>query len=100
MSAKKKGRTRKKGRARKKRCTSKKVVPEKSLASDKSRAREKSRAKGKKVFAIKNKEYVPNMKLYVCVYGTYRASYDTDVVHTYMCSQMKGIIECGKNPNT
>ena len=61
----------------------KKVAPaKKSRAGEKKSRRQKkvaperkSRAKGKKVFAINTKEYIPNMMLYVRVYGTHRAPY-------------------------
>ena len=62
---KKKSRPRKKvAPVKKSRAREKKVAPEK-----------KSRAKGKKVFAIKKQEYIPNIMLYVRVYGTNRAPY-------------------------
>ena len=64
---------------RKSRTSEKKVAPsKKSRASKKKVAPEKkSRAKGKKVFAIKKQEYIPNIMLYVRVYGTNRAPYIT-----------------------
>ena len=63
--------------AKKSRAGEKKVVPvRKSRTSEKKVApSKKSRAKGKKVFARKKQEYIPNIMLYVRVYGTNRAPY-------------------------
>ena len=79
----------------------KKVAPEKKSRAAEKKSREekkvapvkKSRAKGKKVFTINTKEYIPNIMLYVRVYGTNRAPYISPFWKMQLTVESSNVVE-------